>query len=939
MCCVVKEEKVIQMKIRPSLRRSRSWTIILQFVTLLLLTQVLIVSNPLIIQRVTASSLIFDDTVWENGGNNNVSNAFDLPSYSITNDPATPLNVSTLRPDYYNFSVIPGFYFSVFIEFNQTNLYNDSITHSNRSILIFTYPPFYADIDIQLLAANGSLLGESKGAGNEEAIGPIFTTSTENFTINVTAVNPEFGYENIDYSTTYNMSIIYDDEWEILRSNDKIEYLSDPNDVDCDDEIVPGKYSQLRFSHDSHTDYGENDWYIIWFYKNSLVNVRITSYLDPGSLSNFGPDLDVYNESQILVQTYHDPGLGSTDNFAFTASYSGWYYFHFDNTFYKIADFYSLEIDIEDMYEYEGANPNNVNTSAKTISQGDYSGMVVSQGLDDWYKVRVNNSERILVDIHWFSFIGKFNLSLYNTSDHSLISEGEPIYNGLRIGPIHTFNNTGDYSWYFIHVESDNLYPRYYNLTIIIEAIDDWAEDNDYFLTPKILPAKSEAYRPTVDNPWGGLFSLKGDPDWFAISLLAGDLLTVSIDFNGTEGDLDMKLFDGKLDLRNSSEQPSSNSETVSIKVRKSDVFLVLIEGKSGSYASIGLDYNMTVTVEEFDDSFESNDDSFTAAPIAEGNYTDLILRDSDDNFYYIYLAASDFIEISLTYFANEYEEGDEVYANDIDLDLFYSDESLANNSRKPVGNESLTFTAPTSGKYYIVCIIDAAIDGASNAYNLTINIVESDDPYEDNDVLADATRINVVEEVPNNTVSSILTNLKIRVKDDDYFVTTVPAGLALIVSISFGSLENLDLELLSTNDSILDYSRNGTGVPEQVGPFPMNTSYTNLYNKTDIYFRVFMDVGLSATYTMNVTIGPEEILIPRPTVPPFTKKPPTKVKPFDPFPGLVLGTIVGGSIVGGAAAGLYGAHKFGYLDKIKGKLPKRGKGLGKGPEKGLKKE
>ncbi len=925
---------MIKMKIKIIIRQSRSWTIIFQFIALLLLAQVLILSNPLIFQSVSASDLTFNDTIWENGGNDAPSIAYDLPSYSITNDPATPLNVSTLRPDYYNFSVLSGFYFSVFIEFNQTNLYNDSLNHSNRSILIFTEPPFYADIDIQLLAANGSSLGESNGAGSEEAIGPIYTTSNEELTINVTAVNPEIGYENIDYSTTYNMSIIYDDEWEILQSNDKFEFLSDPNDVDCDDEIVPGKYSQLRFSNDTHTNYGQHDWYIIWFYQNTLVDVLITSYDTKGSLTNFGPDLDIYNESQNLVQTYHDAGSGSTDTIFLTASYTGWYYLNLDNTFYNITDSYSLEIDTEDSYEYEGASPNNFNTSAKTINQGDYSGMVVSQGLDDWYRVRVDNSERLLVDIHWFSFIGNFNLSLYNTSDQSLITEGEPIYNGLRIGPIHTFNSTGDHSWYFIHVESDNLYPRYYNLTITIEAADDWAEDNDNFFTPKVLPAKSQAYQPTEDDPWGGLFSLKGDPDWFAISLLAGDFLTVRIDFNGTEGDLDMNLFDGKPNLLNSSELPSSNSETVSIKVRKSDVFLIWIAGKSGSYASIGLEYNMTVTVEEFDDSFESNDDSFTAAPIAEGNYTDLVLRDSDDDFYYIYLVASDFIDISLTYFANEYEEGGEVYWNDIDLDLFYSDESLANNSRKPIGNESLTFTAPTSGKYYIVCIIDAAINGASNAYNLTINIIESDDPYEDNDVISDATRINVVEGVTNNTVSSILTNLQMRVKDDDYYVTTVPAGLALIVKITFGSQENLDLELLSTNGSILDYSRNGTGVPEQVGAFPMNTNYTDLYNGTDVYFRVFMDVGLSATYTLNVTIGPEEILIPRQTVPPFTKKPTTKPKPFDPLPGLILGTFVGGALVGGGAAGIYGAHKFGVLDKIKVKLPKRGKGLGKGLKK-----
>ena len=923
------------MKIRSILSQSKSLALIMQFTLLVLCIQLLLGPGSIVPLNISASPLTQEDTIWENwpGGNNDdPTNAYDFSingiNYSITNPPTTPLNVSTWSPDYYNFTVLAGFYFQVFIEFNKTNVWNSTYN------LPFNNPPypedpyaeeFYADIDLELYASNGTLLGKSKGRENEEAIEPIFTTKNETYMIYVSAVKPPIGYD-ITYSTVYNMSIVYDDEWELLQTNDDIDDLSDPRVGGCDDEIVPGIYEKLRFSRDINTEYGDADSYVIWFYQNSTVNITITCYTDPNTLQNTGLNkLALFDENKTHIESFADDDTISYDTHIFTTNYTGWYYITLDNGG-GLTDYYSLQIDTEDAYEGKPPDGNNQNATAAVITAGEYLGMIVSEGRDDWYRIRVDNSERLMVEIHWLSFIGTLKLTLYNTSDHSTVGEAAPILNGLRVGPIRTFNMSGDYAWYFIRVAGDNEFSRYYDLTIVIAELDDWAEDNDNINDAYLLSSTSKSYEPTETDPFGGFFSLKNDPDWFVISLLPGDWFTARIEFNYVEGNLDMKLYDGYLNELDSSELTASNSETVIHRATKIDKYLFVIYGLPDSYATNGLFYNMTITIVELDDSFESNDDSSEAdlnAPIAEGNYTDLILRDSDDDYYYLFLAENDFIEVSLTYFANEYEVEDEIdpLINDIDLILLFDDQSPANDSRNTEGNESFTFTAPSSGKYYIVGLIYAAIDGAANSYNLSIDIIETDDYHEDNDVFGEATRLTIVDTATKDTINYTET-LQIRVKDDDYFVTKVPAGLAIIVSISqFGSV-NLDLELLSLNGSILDYSTNDSGIPEQVGAFPMNFNYSTLYNGTDVYFRVFMDSGLSTSYFLNITIGLEELLIPRETVPPTKPKPPSK--PFDPFTVLIP-LVVGGAILGGGtAAGLYGAKKIGLVDKFKGRFSRK---------------
>ncbi|MHA1971685.1 MAG: pre-peptidase C-terminal domain-containing protein [Candidatus Hodarchaeales archaeon] len=889
-----------------------------QFLVLIFILQLIMASSQFNIEEVGASPVTYPDTVWEDGvqGDNDfISHAFNLGHDSAGNNPNYPLNVSTWSPDYYNFTVYPGFYFQVNLELNPDIAYDDNNLLIDN---VNDHPGFQADIDLMVIAENGSILEVSDGWGPEEAVGPIYTTASETFVINVTAVNSEF--DSLAYSTTYNMTVVFDDVYELIDPNDNFGDISDPYQIGgSDDEILPGTYENLRFGIGGYSYYSGHqsyDYYLIWIYENTSVNITITSYRDWNILQPLGPEFMLYNYSQDLLLSYWDDGSSSTDTILFTINSTGWHYLRFDVSYYYSTNYYTLDITFEDSYEGTG---NNDNTTAVLMTKDKYAGLVVSKDKDDWYKVPVSSQERLVIDLNWFSPpTNPVSLKLQvfeNSSADSELDEARTIFNGLRFGPYRAYTD----SVFLINISSDTSAPRYYNLTITIKGKDDYFEVNNNPLQATLLPATSKTYAPTEQDPFAGPISLQGDPDWYAIPLLPGDRLTVTIEFNGTLANLDLKIVDASIHVLDTSELVASDVEEVSVRVSRADVYLFVVYGV-GAYSIGSVDYNMTILIDAFDDQFESNNFLAEASPIAEGLYSDLILRDGNDDWYYVYLYENDFIEINLTYFA----EGLEGVTNDLDLDLLNSDESLANRSHSLL-NESISYTAPESGKYYILCFID----GNSNSYNLSINIIENDDIYEDNDYIGEATRLNIIPEgeVPTETVEYELSDLQMRVMDDDWFVTNVPAGLAIIVEIGFSASENLNLYLMNLNETLFEYSNASTGDSEVVGPFAANSTYFG-----DFYFQVSMPSGLNTQYSIKVTIGPEEILITRESVPPHGNFTVTKPK-FD-FGGLIVLGAGGAIIGGGAAGGLYVANKAGYLtkasDKLKDLLGKKG-GSGSG--------
>ncbi|MFX0211788.1 MAG: hypothetical protein ACFFDT_37775, partial [Candidatus Hodarchaeota archaeon] len=699
------------------LRCSRSELLIIQFLLLILTIQVF--QFPIVLQEVAASPPTHLDNIWEDPdgigpllNNSRWSWAYSLGSESITNPDS--LNVSSTNPDYYSFNVEPGFYLSISLTFNLSNTWEDSGVAGPNNFISLD-PPFYADLDLYLWSQSGTLLGYSNYSGYEEIISPILINTSETVIFNVTCANP-FGYETIAYSTLYNMSVVYEDKWERFESNDEISSLSPPDyPGGSDDEIVPGYYEKLRLSSNSVTEYGENDTYLILLYNGSRVTITVTSYTDPAISEVNGVDMYLlyYNstKARYISVDFPDPDTvnSATDIFQFIVNNSRWYYLRFSQ---RLANYYTLEISIEDEPEVLSGMSNHNKDQATNLDPGNYPGMAVSEVDNDWYTVAVEKYQRLRVDINWFQVKlpdGSkldLNLTVYeNQSASSDLDDPQPIRDGLRFGPYRALSD----SIYYIHITANNPYPLYYNLTIAILGEDDWAEENDLFIYAYLLQTQSREYKPTETDPDAGLISLEGDMDWYAISLLPGDWITVRIDFNGTIADLNLFLADGAGNILDDSVLSGSNSETVVYRISKADVYLLLVVG-IGPPGYGFAEYNMTIDIDLFDDEFELPNNNFgSAAPIAEGNYTDLILRDDLFDYYYVYLSQDDAINITLDYFPEEFEEAGDILVNDIDLEL-YSDytgtEYLRVAESITYENESISYTASTSGQYFILCII-----------------------------------------------------------------------------------------------------------------------------------------------------------------------------------------------------------------------------------------
>ena len=160
------------------------------------------------------------------------------------------------------------------------------------------------------------------------------------------------------------MSVVQEDQWEVTSPNDKIDEIDDPRDGASDDEILPGSYSNLRFSLTTgFSDFNKQDWYCIWFYKKSEVTLTVASFVDPGSPEPDGPWIYVYDEQAIDgnlndIAKFEDMGANDIDTLSFQTPYDGWYYLLFDNSYLNTVNYYQLNITIEGSLEIEAGGIN-----------------------------------------------------------------------------------------------------------------------------------------------------------------------------------------------------------------------------------------------------------------------------------------------------------------------------------------------------------------------------------------------------------------------------------------------------------------------------------------------------------------------------------------------------------------------------------------------------
>jgi len=408
--------------------------------------------------------------------------------------------------------------------------------------------------------------------------------------------------------------------------------------------------------------------------------------------------------------------------------------------------------------------PNDDIDNATRLRGGPYSTLQIVSGESDFFKIHLQEGERLETSISFSHSSGDLDLYLYNASQQIQLSSAS-ITDGERIA--FTASQTG---WYYVEVQGYRGASAPYSLSMNVPNNDRF-ESNDN---------RSEAAAITPGS-YSDPVIVGGESDYFAVDLEAGDRLEATSRFVHASGDLDMTLYAPNGSVMDMSASWTDN-ETVAHNATQNGTYYVEVYGFQTATAA----YDLELTVaSQPDDVLEENDVFATAQPVAPTLYSDLQLVGGDRDYYAIPLDEGESVSLSMDH---DHSEGD------LDLAVYDPDQHWVTNSYSATDDESVTFNATQSGDYYVMVY---GYNGASAAYDLSY--ATTNDRFELNDNRGDAHAL----------LFGDYDNLRIQNGEDDYFAVQLDRGQTLNATTVFDdSTGDLDLWVEDPSGNTMTSSR-----------------------------------------------------------------------------------------------------------------------------------
>ncbi len=824
--------------------------------------------------NIRASTRVLTDDPYEENDDFQSSASLELGfSFRQNSSLGDYLVGSESDPDYFNVTVPAGYSLMVEIRYNSSEI----------------------DFDLHVYRgpSENQFIAGIPTTSPVESVGPIFTSIQTTYYLKINGTNSL----NASHSYSYELDVFAEDRY---GANPDFSIYN--NETTEEDAIQLPELSTPTDSYRNLTIQSNirgNDTYQFLAWKTNRINltVNVVSFTTTVNLPEVR--IFVYHSNQTLLDNrslFNSTGLV---NIVFTSNISQWYYIRIEfidhpTTTQPLGSqvFYQLFLEIEDVFD--GSNhANNDFTSAPLITNirdtWTFTGQWASGKHADYFRILLDDAERITIRADFFSAISNINIYLYNDSSMStILTSSSSSDRDVELIELYRATRAGTH---YLLVNSTIEGLRYYNLTITFLSADDEYEENDGTDDAAPLPTDSATY---------DLFLIKTELDTFVLTLGQGDLINVTITFNGSKGNLNLYLMGGSpLTILDQSIKPFGNSETVQF-LNTFDVFnvLILIEAPAGGGISgAGIEYQLIIEVSTGDDSHEPNDSFSSAVPIGDGNHSNLIVRALDEDWFIFYLLSGEQVNITI---------GFKHALGDIDLYLIDSTNSILAQSVTNSDRETISFTSTQEGLYYLKIQL---FSGSVNSYWLDISYPdEFVETSEDNDNFDSAYPLS----------QGLHENLEMRIGDDDYYTINVTqASQAIVVFASYDqNAGNLILELYHPNGSLLAsdelFGTNVDYIPATELPYP------------DTYYLVVkLREGTGhLTYDLNITIASASRLL---NIPPISLVPfPTLIRPTligptlttttegaDPI--LIIGTIGAGAVVGSGvtAGGIMGARKL----------------------------
>ena len=515
-------------------------------------------------------------------------------------------------------------------------------------------------------------------------------------------------YVNHSLPLEYNLKWMFDDNRERYDSLQSADFTFSPSDGE--------QWSDLCQS--------DEDWYKISVPSELHRQLRVDcTFTDMDGDIN----LEIYDTNGVMQVRANT--TSNNEQIWYTVPTAGDYYIRVYGE--NRGNFYSLIWTANDWYE---DNDSKADAYDITGLEGQWlssdNGMAINLNHDyDYYRFEITNAPcAIQVDALWPTnrfATDDIAFALFNeASDQSL---AYPLPAGENVNYLNYQIPTN--GTYFIQVRppwnSDN-HPTSYDLRW---AFEDVYEANDTMETA--TPLAEHSWLSTLQGPAEQL-----DDDFYKVILRGhGGTLVVDCEFTDADGDIELELYNSSGTLQASSRSVSDN-ELLSTGLPAGTYYIRVYGASIGG--NTGNEYDLRW---RRDDWFEENDSRTTAFNLSSSPWvwlSDLydIGQQCDADYYKIEVTSNAarrvIAECSFTH-----ADGD------IDLILLDSNGDTVTSRTSSSDNESLDYTVPAIGTYYLL----VQGDNAGNSYDLRWKpISPGDDYYEDNDTLSTAYDLTDIE-------------------------------------------------------------------------------------------------------------------------------------------------------------------------------------------------
>ena len=648
-------------------------------------------------------------------------------------------------------------------------------------------PALEGNVDLMLVDPAGVVVAISNGTNDTEGLSWTAVLDGDHL-IQVVLVTDVGVFPGNAYDLTIGITLAptcTDDTWE---ENDS--QISAPT-------LTDGLYSPLR------SCAGDDDWFGVWLESGGILDVSVLFDDGEGNI-----DLRVVEPGGAVVAS--SLSTTSDESISWSAATTG---LHAARVTLAAEDglvpgnAYDLEISVTPPCVDDGFEDNDSQLTAAALSTGATTGLGACPLDDDYYAVPLLVGDELHVDLGFDHAEGNIELEVLDPS-YNLVAAAYSVTDDEAVGPIVAAADGVHLIRVFLGADGGALLGNTYSILVDVLPIssicfDDFSEENDSALTAT----------PVSSGPYPSLMSCDADEDWFAVSLLTGDELTVDVFFNDAEGDIDVELIDpaGNVVVYGNT---GDDDETLGpLTVTPGGLWLVrvFLLADAGAYAGNGYDLQLAVTPAACgDDPWEDNDYELNAASMSPGVYPDLISCPLDDDWFALDgVFVGDVITGEFTF-----DDGE----GNLDVELIDPIGTVVDLGSSSTDDETVSALAALPGTwlFHVYLASDAGLV-LGNSYDFELGLVPvdcGDDALEDND--DELTAISIA--------SGLFSSLAACPADEDWYAASVGAGGEILVDLFFDHQQgDINAELIDPSGAVVA-SASSTDDDEQLGPWTVAT-------------------------------------------------------------------------------------------------------------------